>query len=133
MGNFSFMTQDTNKSIPNKWTGKKFPVYMIDNKGNRYYEPCYGGYGVFGGKDFYVLVAEMNLKNLSGMTPDGIRLAGINIACGRPNDTVVYPNLVVYPDEYEYKPHECPRDCPHQGDVGHDDSSSDSGSDAGSL
>jgi hypothetical protein len=33
---------------------------MIDDKGSFWYETEYEGYGVFAGKDFYELVAEMN-------------------------------------------------------------------------
>ena len=39
---------------------KLFTVYMKDNKGNVWAEDAYGGYGKFGGKDFYELAAEMN-------------------------------------------------------------------------
>lgn len=61
MGFFSWITQDTNRSIHNKFTKHKpFTVIMTDNKGNRYVENDYEGYGVFGGKDYYDLTAEMN-------------------------------------------------------------------------
>lgn len=63
MGFFSFKTQDTNKSIPNVHSRKRtFKVYMKDNKGNVWEENNYGGYGEFGGKDFFELLAEMNGK-----------------------------------------------------------------------
>ncbi len=57
MGMWSYFTQDTNERIIN---GKPMHVVMCDDKGNKYVEECYEGYGVFGGKDFYELVAEMN-------------------------------------------------------------------------
>jgi len=60
MGFFSWHTNDTHKPIMNHWSGKNFPVHMIDNKGNSWYEKKYEGYGVFGGKDYYELLAEMN-------------------------------------------------------------------------
>ena len=60
MGFFSWHTNDTQKPIMNHWSGKNFPVYMIDDKGNSWYEKEYEGYGVFGGKDYYELLAEMN-------------------------------------------------------------------------
>lgn len=119
MGNFSWITQDTNESIPNKWSGRMLPVFMLDNKGNRYYEPCYGGYGIFGGKDFFVLVAEMNVgkDELARMTPDKIRSIGIKLAFSSDDRAVLFPNLVVDPDKHVYNPHKRPRDCPNQGDV----------------
>ena len=57
MGCFSFFTQDTHERIVN---GRPMHVVMCDDKGNKYVEECYEGYGVFGGKDFYELLAEMN-------------------------------------------------------------------------
>ena len=61
MGFFSFKTQDTDRSISNVYSGRPtFRVHMIDNEENVWTEDNYDGYGVFGGKDFYELVAEMN-------------------------------------------------------------------------
>lgn len=63
MGFFSWKTQDTNRSIANVHSdGDKFEVTMTDNEGNKWTEESYGGYGCFGGKDFYELLAEMNGK-----------------------------------------------------------------------
>lgn len=61
MGCFSWKTQDTNRSIPAEGSSRKpFTVYMLDNRGNKWEEPCYEGYGEFAGKDFFELLAEMN-------------------------------------------------------------------------
>lgn len=61
MGFFSWNTSDTDKSIANRWsTRSTFPVYMITEDGQIFEERDYDGYGVFGGKDIYVLIAEMN-------------------------------------------------------------------------
>ena len=61
MGFFSWKTQDTDRSIPNRWsTRKPFTVVMLDDKGNKWFEQNYDGYGRFGGKDYYELLAEMN-------------------------------------------------------------------------
>lgn len=57
MGQFSWFTQDTHHRIVN---GEEHTVYLVDDKGNKYKENFYEGYGVFGGKDFYELLAEMN-------------------------------------------------------------------------
>lgn len=75
MGCFSWITQDTAKSIASTDSGRDtFPVTMTDDKGNRWHETDYFGYGEFGGKDFYELLAEMNGK--AG------RSEGIGIAFG---------------------------------------------------
>ena len=63
MGFFSWITQDTKESIPSKYSERNtIPVTMTDDKGNKWHEAYYEGYGVFGGKDFYELLAEMNGK-----------------------------------------------------------------------
>ena len=84
MGFFSFKTHDTHKSIWNWHTGLSFPVQMTDNKGNRWIENSYSGYGMFGGKDYYELLAEMNGKIT--------REQGINLYFAENKDTL-YPNL----------------------------------------
>ena len=61
MGYFSWITQDTDRSIGSSGSSLgTFSVTMTDNNGNRWHEDNYEGYGVFGGKDFYELLAEMN-------------------------------------------------------------------------
>lgn len=64
MGYFSWKTQDTNQSISNRDSVRgALPVYMVNPKtGESYFEPDYDGYGRFGGKDYYELVAELNGK-----------------------------------------------------------------------
>lgn len=79
MGFFSWKTSDTKRTIPNRYSElPTFPVVMIDDKGNQYVEEDYQGYGVFGGKDFYELVAQMNNGKLSGVT-DKDRMLGIEL------------------------------------------------------
>jgi hypothetical protein len=61
MGFFSWVTSDTKKSIANQYSLRStFPVHMITEDGQIFTENNYDGYGVFGGKDIYVLAAEMN-------------------------------------------------------------------------
>ena len=67
---FSWYTQDTNKRIV---ANQNKSITMTDMFGNKWVEECYEGYGEFGGKDFYELLAEMN-----GLGSD--RLKGIELA-----------------------------------------------------
>lgn len=105
MGFFSWKTQDTNRSIANRHSEKStFNVFMIDNKGNKWKESNYDGYGEFGGKDFYELLAEMN-----GLESD--RMAGIGLQfSGKP---FISPNLVENPNEVWID--EMPKMCECQG------------------
>lgn len=121
MGQFSWFTQDSNKRIVN---GRKFNVIMTDDKGNQYKECCYGGYGVFGGKDYYVLLAEMNGFSLSDFegTPeqrfDKLRSKGINLAFeGHPmgdNPNVKHPSIT---ESGKYMGGVAPESDPNQGFV----------------
>ena len=112
MGFFSWNTQDTDKSIANQYSNRKtFRVQMMDNKGNVWTEDNYEGYGRFGGKDFYELLAEMNgftSDKTGDEYTDEARGFGIDIAfkgngSGVTTDGVYYPNLVEQADGWVYE------------------------------
>ena len=123
MGFFSWNTQDTDKSIANQYSNRKtFRVQMIDNKGNVWTESEYDGYGRFGGKDYYELLAEMN-----GFTSDktgdeytdeargfGIDIAFKNNGSGVATEGVYYPNLIEKADGWVYEMGG-PDTCDYQG------------------
>jgi len=56
-GMFSFKTLGDNKAISAR---SGADIYMFDDKGNMWHEENYEGYGIFGGKDYFELMAEMN-------------------------------------------------------------------------
>ena len=93
MGFFSWHTCDTDRSIANNASDREtFEVHMITPDGRVFTERDYDGYGEFGGKDFYELLAELN-----GLGSD--RSAGIDLCFkGNPNGDntpgVIYPKLV---------------------------------------
>jgi len=63
MGFFSWKTSDTNETIWNAYVSSgemTFTVYMVIADGRTWKEEDYEGYGVFGGKDIYALIAEIN-------------------------------------------------------------------------
>ena len=93
MGYFSWKTCDTDRSIANQDSERQtFDVHMITPDGRTFTERNYEGYGEFGGKDFYELLAELN-----GLGSD--RSAGIDL-CFKDNSSgddtlgVIYPKLV---------------------------------------
>ncbi len=91
MGMFSWFAQNDDEQICSD-DGHKRPVVMIDNKGNRWCETDYEGYGVFGGKDFYALAAEMNGIADPAMGDDENRMLGIDM--NKPTAVAVWPNLI---------------------------------------
>ncbi len=112
MGFFSWKTQDTDVSIANHYsTRDTFRVQMLDDKGNVWTEDHYDGYGEFGGKDYYELLAEMN-----GGPSD--RMWGIDLAFkdspNGDNPRVKFPNLVELADGWQYDPNG-PENCEFQG------------------
>lgn len=123
MGFFSWKTMDSDKSISNSYSSRgAFKVDMLDDKGNKWTEPNYEGYGVFGGKDYYELLAEMNgvTSDLEGEAyTDYMRIKGIDLAfhnngSGIHTDGVLYPNLVEIADGWKYDPMG-PESCESQG------------------
>ena len=101
---------------------------MVDHLGNQWAEDSYNGYGEFGGKDFYELVAEMNGIRPEDSMPEGspalsgmferaedytnrMRLLGIELwYSGKP---FISPQLTEKPREKSTG--NPPQDCPHQG------------------
>ena len=107
MGFFSWITQDSNRSIANKYSRRKtFTVYMVNPVTKEaYIESNYEGYGEFGGKDFYELVAELNGKK--------DRNEGIDIAFS--GEEYISPILVENLKNWEKYKGEKPENCKAQG------------------
>jgi len=124
MGCFSFLFCDTGKSI--KIDDKK-KIYMKDNKGNIFIEENYKGDGIFGGKDIYLLFAQMNNLSVEGthIKEDfdmedyneedptcRLRDLAINIWFSSDTDSYIFPNLLETNKKWVNKK---PKDCPNQG------------------
>ena len=91
-GQFSWMTQDTDQQIGSEEENTLPFVYMHDNDGNKWLEKRYEGYGVFGGKDYYELLDQMN--GGTGDRSEGIRKAFDPTLKGN----VLFPALTVSPN-----------------------------------
>jgi hypothetical protein len=120
-GQFSWMTQDTGQQIGSQ-DENKISVYMFDNKGKYWFERDYDGYGVFGGKDYYDLVAEMNGYTADdaekfGGTFGELRGIGIKLAFGelepKNGGPVLFPALVVGPSNFNYRTHDFTKEAEH--------------------
>ena len=123
MGFFSWNTMDTDMSIANEHSNRKtFRVQMMDNKSNVWTEDNYDGYGKFGGKDYYELLAEMNgftSDKTGDEYTDEARGFGIDIAfkdngSGVATEGVYYPNLIEKADGWVYEMGG-PDTCDYQG------------------
>jgi hypothetical protein len=100
------MTQDTGQQIGSQ-DENKIPVYMFDNKGKYWFEREYEGYGVFGGKDYYELLDQMN----GGI---GDRSEGIRKAFDKSKEgETLFPALVVGPSNFNYKTHDFTKEAEH--------------------
>lgn len=114
MGQFSWIIQDTDEAVREKFGCDDIELttaYMHDNKGRVWKEECYEGYGVFGGKDFYQLLAEMNnVKGLNGDV-DHDRSIGIDLCYG--DEPCLSPNITRY-DNWEWI-NKAPESDPDQG------------------
>ena len=117
---------DTDESIPNVYSNRPaFSVTLIDDKGNKWTETAYDGYGIFGGMDYYVLLAKMNrdlLKKikeskLNFKDTEKVRDMGIDLEFDDDEAVkkqITWPNLVRNPGGWEWKNQE-PESCPDQG------------------
>jgi hypothetical protein len=84
-------------------------------------EDDYEGYGTFGGKDYYELLAEMNgfvsVESADNYTED-MRMKGIELAFkdspNGDNPEVKFPNLVELAEGWQYDPIG-PESCEFQG------------------
>ena len=118
MGFFSWKTMDTNKSISNESSNRPtFKVVMKDNKGNKWVEENYEGYGLFGGKDYYQLLAEMNGLEVNG-DEDHDRGLGIDLIYGSEkgtNNTPFISPSLSESENYEWSNREHAKDCEYQG------------------
>lgn len=100
-GQFSWMTQDTGNQIGSE-KENTIAVTMFDDKGNKWLERKYDGYGEFGGKDYYELLAQMNgVENAD-------RQDGIDIAFGKMKikGDVLFPALIEEPNRFNFKRHD---------------------------
>tara|TARA_R110000824_G_scaffold206477_8_gene391581 strand:- start:760 stop:2745 length:1986 start_codon:yes stop_codon:yes gene_type:complete len=117
------MTMDTGEQIGSQ-DENNITVTMFDDKGNTWVESQYDGYGVFGGKDYYDLTAEMNGWNKdnfkdftvekgwgSNDKPHELRTVGIMMSSQiqekyAPKGTYKFPGLMEYYDAEDRQDHD---------------------------
>ncbi len=123
MGFFSWKTSDTHRSISNIYSSRgTFPVYVLCPDGTKIKEENYEGYGEFGRRDIYALVAQWNVpnkcKDVNGnwLPDEDIRSIGIRIACyDCRNRELKYPIKIVENGNLNYEDVEYSEICECQG------------------
>lgn len=122
MGCFSWFTQDKSHTRIVIGSVKK-PIYMIgeiDGRRITYTESAYyEGYGVFGGKDYYEFMAEMNGKTIADFDGDRdkLRQAGIDMAFdgSTMGDSTKWKHPTLTLVEGDYHDGDAPESDPDQG------------------
>ena len=118
MGFFSWKTADTKESILNVHTGEHRTVYLLQPDGKPpIEETAYDGYGIFGGVDAYVWLADNNLNTASIRVWDGddaVRGYGVSMGCS-PNVILKYPLKFSFNKNAVYEELDASENCPNQG------------------
>lgn len=131
---FSLIAQDTKRSCMIKQSNLHHTYYLHDNKGNSWCEPAYTGNGIFGGKNFFTLCAEMNMDIVNSfyvhnstntlykklnLTHEQLESIGMEIYLNYTHDSdknVKYPNITETDDWYlNYDENARPAQCPYGG------------------
>lgn len=107
MGFFSFLTADTQESIPNRYTKRCRDVYLLLPEGNLR-EGAYDGYGRFCGFDVYALLAERN-----GLGHD--RDAGVKLFYSDAYEYADFQLKFSFDPNANYFELDASTDCPNQG------------------
>lgn len=114
MGQFSWITSDTDRSV---LCNGSVPVKMLSPDGRVFEERGYEGYGVFGDKDYFVLVAELN--GLGDNRQDGIDLLFKDNSPGDPmvasERGVKLPKIVSINAQGSWGDYAQTKSCPEQG------------------
>ena len=112
MGYFSWITSDTKRSICNRASDREtFDVYFLCPDGSKIKEEDYAGYGEFGGKDAYALLARWNAPEKCCGEDEKDRVVGIYL---KP-DEIKFPLKFVENPDLEYNEVEASPRCPYQG------------------
>ncbi len=110
MGLFSWLTSDTKEQIK---IGEDKDIYLLSPGGGKsYHEDNYGGRGLFGTRDVYVHLCEINMPQLIGGIAELNRDVGLILAYGK----VYYDKRT---DKYYGHKETCPLEevLPMEGDL----------------
>ena len=114
MGFFSWLTCDTNESISNRYSVRgPLTAYVLIPKefgGGCIKETNYEGYGVFGGRDIFALIANWNKPESCSGNDEEDRDIGIDLYYDR-NNPIKY-GIKISSEPMTYEDAELSEDCP---------------------
>lgn len=117
MGFFSWLTCDTNESISNRYSARgPLTAYVLIPKefgGGFIKETNYEGYGVFGGRDIFALIANWNNPDGCTGNDEDDRDIGIDLYYDK-NNPIKY-GIKIASEPMAYEDAEISEDCPDQG------------------
>lgn len=122
MGQFSWLDCKTGEQVLDNVERDVYLLVPDEFGGGHIEEHCYDGYGRFGGRDAYALVAQWNCPEKCIGIDEADRYAGIDIACYDEQNTALrFPIKITHDPDAVYK--DCgpsPND-PNQGWLMEDD------------
>lgn len=114
MGFFSWKT-DKGVSISNIYSSRgSFTVYLVTPWNKKIEESFYEGYGVFGGRDAYALLAQWNEPSRCSGDDHNDRFIGLELTFERPDD-IKFPLKFTEDKDARYEDLPASERCEDQG------------------
>lgn len=128
MGQFSWLDCQTEEQILDDVYRDVYMLVPAEFGGGHIHETVYDGYGRFGGRDAYALVAQWNEPDKCIGEDEVDRLVGIDIACyDEQNAALKYPIKITYDPDAVYEHCRPSKNDPNQGWLIEEDDEDDEG------
>lgn len=122
MGQFSWLDCKTGEQVLDDVRRDVYLLVPREFGGGHIKEECYDGYGRFGGRDAYGLVAQWNCPEKCIGDDEADRYVGIDIACyDEQNEGLQYPIKITHDPDAVYEDCKPSPSDPNQGWLCHDD------------
>lgn len=116
MGQFSWLDCKTGEQILDDVEREVYVLVPQEFGGGHIVEHCYDGYGRFGGRDMYALVANWNAPEKCIGDDEADRHIGIDIACyNEQNAALRYPIKITHDPDAVYEDCVYSHNDPNQG------------------
>jgi len=116
MGQFSWLDCETGEQVLDDVSRDVYVLVPKEFGGGHIKEECYDGYGRFGGRDVYALVAQWNKPEECIGDDEADRYVGIDIACyDEQNARLRYPIKITHDPDAVYENCNPSKSDPNQG------------------